>query len=102
MDIYALFLQRAFDTGFRLGGQHQIIWESFEAAHRLARFDFPMDIPMEYLARSVEIALTRYMEHDGPRFQLGRACWDEAVAESSFVAALEALRIIFIDEAGPS
>jgi hypothetical protein len=94
------FLQRAFDTGFRLGGQQQIIWESFEKAHRLARFDFPMDIPMEYLARSVEIALTRYMEHDGPRFELGRSCWDEAVAESSFVAALEALRIIFVDEAG--
>lgn len=28
-------------------------------------------------------------------------CWDEAVEESRFVAALEALRIIFVDEAAP-
>jgi hypothetical protein len=59
-----------------------------------------MEIPMEYLARSVEIALTRNMEHDSVRFELSRACWDEAVEESNFVAALEALRIIFVDEAG--
>ena len=55
---------------------------------------------MEYLARSVEIALTRNMEHDSAGFELSRACWDEAVEESSFIAALEALRIIFVDEAG--
>lgn len=95
------FLQRAYDAGLRLGAQQKVLWEAFEAAHRIARFDFPMEIPMEYLARSVEIALTRNMEHDSVRFELSRACWDEAVEESSFVAALEALRIIFVDEAGP-
>lgn len=95
------FLPRAFDDGFRLGAQQQILWDAFEAAHRLARFDFPMELPMEFLARSVEIALTGNMDHDGPRFALSRACWDEAVSESNFVAALEALRIIFVDDAGP-
>ncbi|MGF6265329.1 hypothetical protein OKW49_006322 [Paraburkholderia youngii] len=92
------FLQRAFDTGFRLGTQQPLLWEAFETAHRLARFDFAMEIPMEYMARAVEIALSRNMEHDRPHFELSRACWDEAVEESSFVAALEALRIIFVDD----
>lgn len=55
---------------------------------------------MEYLARCVEVALTSNTEHDSSQFELSRACWDEAVGESSFVAALEALRIIFVDEVG--
>ncbi|MEZ0606332.1 hypothetical protein ACAX43_30025 [Paraburkholderia sp. IW21] len=93
------FLQRAFDTGFRLGKQQQTVWKAFEAAHCRARFDFTMEIPMEYLARTVEIALTDNMEHDGAGFALSPACWARAVEESNFVAALEALRIIFVDDA---
>ncbi|WP_176317566.1 ATP-binding protein [Burkholderia vietnamiensis] len=93
------FLQRAFDHGFRLGEQHELLWEAFDAAHRCARFDFPMEIPMEYLARAIEIALTDNMEHDAPGFALSAACWGQAVDESNFVAALEELRIVFVDEA---
>ncbi|RQV14938.1 ATP-binding protein [Burkholderia cenocepacia] len=92
------FLQRAFDRGFRLGEQHVLLWEAFDAAHRCARFDFPMEIPMEYLARAIEIALTDNMEHDAPGFALTPACWEQAVDESNFVAALEELRIVFVDE----
>jgi hypothetical protein len=40
------FLQRAFDTGFRLEKQHIVLWEAFDAAHRRARFDFTMEVPM--------------------------------------------------------
>ena len=40
------FLQRAFDTGFRLEKQHVVLWEAFDAAHRRARFDFTMEVPM--------------------------------------------------------
>lgn len=94
-----LFLQRAFDAGFRLGKQHQMLWDAFDAAHRRARFDFMLEIPTEYLARAIEIALTDNMQHDGADFALSPACWAQAVEESNFVAALEELRIIFVDEA---
>ncbi|WP_429560104.1 ATP-binding protein [Paraburkholderia youngii] len=93
------FLPRAFDAGFRLGDQMQVVWNTFEAVHRLGRFDFPLEIPMEYLARSVELALSTNMEHDGSCFALSGACWEQAIAESNFVAALQALRIIFVDQA---
>jgi type II secretory pathway predicted ATPase ExeA len=93
------YLQRAFDSGFRLGKQHGVLWEAFDAAHRRARFDFTMEIPTEYVARTVEIALTDNMQHDAADFALSQASWSQAVEESNFVAALEELRIIFVDEA---
>lgn len=97
------FLQRAFDTGFRLGKQHQALWDAFDAAHRRARFDFTMEVPMEYVARTVEIALVENMNHDVSGFALSPALWAQAVEESDYVAALEDLRIVFVDDvsAGP-
>jgi hypothetical protein len=51
-----------------------MLWGAFEAAHRCAPFDFPMEIAMEYRGRAVETALSRNMEHDTLRFELSRAC----------------------------
>jgi hypothetical protein len=56
------------------------------------------NIPLEYLTRTVEIALTDNTQHDDAGFALSAACWSQAVEESNFVAALEELRIIFVDE----
>jgi hypothetical protein len=92
------FLQRAFDTGFRLEKQHVVLWEAFDAAHRRARFDFTMELPMEYVARTVEIALNDNMHHDASGPALSPASWEQAVDESNYVAALEDLRIIFVDD----
>ena len=88
-----------------MGRQQQVLWGAFGSVHRRAQFDFTTKIPMEYLARTVEIALTNNMEHDGAGFVLSPACWAAAAAaaaaeeESNFVAALEELRIIFVDNA---
>jgi hypothetical protein len=92
------FLQRAFDTGFRLERQHLALWDAFDAAHRRARFDFTMEVPMEYVARTVEIALVENMNHDAMDFALSPALWAQAVDESNYVAALEDLRIVFVDD----
>ncbi|AJZ56654.1 hypothetical protein OI25_7157 [Paraburkholderia fungorum] len=53
---------------------------------------------MEYVARTVEIALNDNMNHDASDFALSPASWAQAVAESNYVAALEDLRIIFVDD----
>jgi hypothetical protein len=71
---------------------------SLDAAHRRARFDFTMEVPIEYVARTVEIALVDSMNHDASDFALSRASWAQAVDESNYVAALEDLRIIFVDD----
>jgi hypothetical protein len=58
---------------------------------------------MEYVARTIEIALVENMKHDVMDFALSPALWAQAVDESNYVAALEDLRIIFVDDvaAGP-
>lgn len=58
---------------------------------------------MEYVARTVEIALVENMNHDVSGFALSPALWAQAVEESDYVAALEDLRIVFVDDvsAGP-
>jgi hypothetical protein len=97
------FLQRAYDAGFRLAGQTELVWDAFGQAHRRARFEFAMEIPMEYVARAIEIALEQNMGRDAPDFALSPALWAQAVDESDYVAALEDLRIVFVDDvsAGP-
>ncbi|PRX24013.1 AAA domain-containing protein [Paraburkholderia sp. BL18I3N2] len=96
------FLQHAYDSGFRLGHQSELVWEAFGQAHRNARFDFTMELPMEYVARAVEIVLGDNLEHDAPGFALSPALWALAVEESDYAAALEDLRIVFVDSpAGP-
>ncbi|WP_208459252.1 hypothetical protein [Paraburkholderia phenoliruptrix] len=50
------------------------------------------------MARTVEIALNDNMNHDASDFALSPASWAQAVAESNYVAALEDLRIIFVDD----
>ncbi|MFM0617469.1 ATP-binding protein [Paraburkholderia nemoris] len=92
------FFQRAYDAGFRLGQQNELVWNAFSQVHRQARFDFTMEIPMEYAARAVEIALGENMKHDAPGFELSPALWALAVEESDYVAALEDLRIVFVDD----
>ncbi|MFM0082803.1 hypothetical protein P0D72_28620 [Paraburkholderia sediminicola] len=92
------FFQRAYDAGFRLGQQHERVWDAFSQVHRQARFDFTMEIPMEYVARTIEIALVENMSHDASDFALSPASWAQAVDESNYVAALEDLRIIFVDD----
>lgn len=53
---------------------------------------------MEYVARTIEIALVENMNRDAMDFGLSPALWAQAVDESNYVAALEDLRIVFIDD----
>lgn len=95
------FLQRAYDAGFRLGRQNELVWDAFSQVHRQARFDFTMEIPMEFVARAVEIALGENMKDDASGFVLSPPSWAQAVEESDYIAALEDLRIVFVDDMPP-
>ncbi|WP_208648182.1 ATP-binding protein [Paraburkholderia caledonica] len=92
------FLQRAYDAGFRLGRQNELLWDAFSQVHRQARFDFTMEIPMEFVARAVEIALGENMKDDASGFVVSPALWALAVEESDYITALEDLRIVFVDD----
>lgn len=93
------FAPHGYRAGFRLSAEQERLWNAFETAHRKARFDFPVEIPMEYLARAIESALIENMTRDDfVPFKPSSDHWDTAVEQSNFVAALEQIRIVFVDE----
>lgn len=92
------FLPAAYSNGLRLVDYAAMLWEAFLEAHKNARFQFNLEVPMQYFARSVEIALIENFEEDDYDFVLTPDMWKKAVAESNFVAAQEALRDVIRDE----
>jgi hypothetical protein len=92
------FLPCAYSNGFRLVNQATHLWDAFVEAHKDARFEYEIEVPMQYFARSVEIALRENSEHDSYDFSFTSEMWKNAVSESNFVAAQEELRLVMIDE----
>lgn len=86
------FLPRAYDDGFRLLAQAEAIWEAFVEAHLAAKMGVEVEIPMQYFARAIEIALIDNMEHDSPAFRMSPALWQAAIHSSNFIQAQEELR----------
>lgn len=92
------FLPAAYSTGFRLVNQAAALWEAFLDAHKQARFEYDLEIPMQYFARTVEIALIENADHDDYGFTLSPDVWKRAVAECNFVMAQEELRMVMLDD----
>lgn len=93
------FFPNAYDDGLRMVDQSVAIWNAFEDAHSAARFDFSLEIPMQYLARTVEIAFLEHAENDAPEFRFSPEIWNASVNESSYVSAQEELRLVMADDA---
>lgn len=87
------FFPLAYEDGLRLVDQAMAVWDVFEQAHVAARFDEALEIPMQYLARSVEIAFLEHSEQDSAEFRFSPTIWDEAVKQSNYVSAHEELRL---------
>lgn len=92
------FLPAAYSTGFRLVNQAAPLWNAFLDAHKQARFEYALEVPMQYFARTVEIALIENAEHDDYGFTFGSDVWKSAVAACNFVMAQEELRMVMIDD----
>lgn len=92
------FFPQAYDDGLRLVDQAAALWDSFERAHNEARFGYGLDIPMQYLARSVEIAFVEHSEYDSPEFRFSPKIWNASVQESNFISAQEELRLVMSED----
>jgi hypothetical protein len=92
------FLPAAYSTGFRLVNQAAALWNAFLDAHKQARFEYALEVPMQYFARTVEIALIENVENDDYNFTFTPEVWKNAVAECNFVMAQEELRTVMIDD----
>lgn len=88
------FFPVAFENGFRLVEQATYIWNAFQNALEAAKADYGLDIPMQYLARTIEIAFIDYAKDDSTEFSFSAKIWESCVAQSNFVSAQEELRLI--------
>jgi hypothetical protein len=87
------FYPQAYDSGFRLLDEAQALWLAFLRSHDSARLNVAMEIPMQYFAHAVEIAMETNMHRDKPGFGFTADMWDEAVRESLFAEALRELHL---------
>jgi hypothetical protein len=87
------FFPVAYANGLRLVDQADAVWNAFCRAHEKARFDFAIEIPMQYFARAVEIALTENSKNDSKNFKFSPSIWDVAVEDCSYAAAQEELHL---------
>lgn len=92
------FLPAAYSTGFRLVNQAAVLWDTFKTAHDAAGFSYDLQIPMQYFARSVEIALGESAAQDDYHFSIPLLTWQLAIKECNFVAAQEELRMVMTDD----
>jgi hypothetical protein len=92
------FYPSAWADGMRLVNEATALWGAFLEAHKAARFKHELEVPMQYFARSVEIALRENMEKDAYDFRFSPAIWSAAVADANFIASQEELRLVMDDE----
>lgn len=87
------FLPKAFDAGLRLVDEALHVWQAFLRAHQRSRINASMEIPMQFFAHAIEIALETNMENDAADFRFTPEMWDTAVQESLYVDALRELHL---------
>ena len=87
------FLPEAYADGFRLVNQALPLWEAFLDAHEQAGFTFEMELPMKYFTQAVEIVLIQNAENDSAELRLSPELWRQAVIDSNYVSAQEAMRL---------
>lgn len=85
------FLPQATDSGFKLAEQASLLWHAFESAHREARLTGPLEIPMEYFTRAVEVFCREAYTLDAPGFVPDERLWRIAIRGSGYVQARQAV-----------
>lgn len=84
------FFPKAYDQGLRLADQAHAIWNAFADAHVAARLAGPLEIPMEYFTRTVEIGLIESIGIDKPDFRFNPDLWRFAVMHCGYLTAQNA------------
>lgn len=82
----------AVDHGMKLEDQAGPLWDAFLTTHHAAGFGFDMEIPMQFFAHAVEIAMEENCRHDHGGFEFSAAMWAEAVRDCAYVEAQKALQ----------
>jgi hypothetical protein len=87
------FFPLAYEQGMRMVDQAGALWTAFSNAHKDARFNFDIEIPMQYFAHTVENAFAENWKRDKADFAFSPAMWELAVRDSFYVEAQEELHL---------
>ncbi len=81
------FFPEQFSRGFRLADCAEDLWEVFEYAHNQAGLGTRIEIPMQYIAVTVQYVLTTFGADGSNVRRLSKSHWKEAAEESGYVLA---------------
>ena len=81
------YLQQAFDSGYRLTEDAQVLWDTFVTTHNKSGLGGKLEIPMDSFARAVEIVLKESELQDAPDYMPSAELWTQAVRNSGYVQA---------------
>lgn len=84
------YVPQAFDAGYRLTNDTDMLWRAFEAAHHKASLPGTLEIPMESFARAVEIVLKESELKDAPGYCPEAALRTYAVQHCGYVQSRHA------------
>lgn len=84
------YLPAAFDAGYRLVQDANIVWDAFVSAHSKARLHGKLAIPMESFVRAVEIVLKDSRLQDAPQYHPASELWTYAVLHCGYVQTRQA------------
>jgi hypothetical protein len=90
------YIPKAFDNGYRLVSDADVLWHSFEAAHHKASLPGALEIPMESFARAVEIMLKESDLRDSLQYAPDAKLWAHAVHHSGYVQSRHAIGRVLV------
>ncbi|MFM0085004.1 ATP-binding protein [Paraburkholderia sediminicola] len=93
------YIPQAFDAGYRLATNADVLWQTFEAAHHKASLPGKLEIPMESFVRAVEIVLKDSELRDQPGYCPESVLWEHAVRHSGYVQSRHATGRVLVSAA---
>jgi hypothetical protein len=93
------YIPQAFDAGYRLATDADILWQAFEAAHHKASLPGKLEIPMESVVRAVEIVLKDSELRDQQGYCPEPVLWEHAVRHSGYVQSRHATGRVLVSAA---
>jgi hypothetical protein len=84
------YVPQAFDAGYRLVNDADVLWNAFEKAHHKANLPGQLEIPMESFARAVEIVLKDSELQDARDYRPDQVLWEHAVRHCGYVQSRHA------------
>lgn len=81
----------AFDDGWRLAAQAEILWEVFNKVHVEQKLPGKAEVPMQYFAGTVEYALRTFASLKDDPGTISAAMWKEAILSSGYHDAAQYL-----------